>query len=56
MTDLIKSHNELLTIVQAYAAVNEGVLDRSPYLKHKIKNAITTGIQTKKSAATTTDS
>jgi hypothetical protein len=56
MKEMIESHNELLTIVQAYAAVNDSNLSKSAYLKNKITNAISRGIETKKSAALTTDS
>lgn len=55
MNQLIQSHNELLSIVQAYVAVNGDSLTKSPYLKNKIEGAITRGIKTKKSIAATID-
>ena len=48
MQQLIESHNELLAIVQAYAAVNPNKLQRSPVLQKKITKAIDNGIKTKK--------
>ncbi|WP_233898326.1 hypothetical protein [Tenacibaculum piscium] len=56
MNELIESHNELLAIVQAYAATNQSILSKSSYLKDKITSAIANGIKTKKSVVVATDS